>query len=175
MPAVWGTPKRIWGIGVMVDAAAACDCRRMVDRLRAAATIVAVPALAVATAWCIGDLSETFVDPDFFFRPVELSPGTSRAVGLVATALCASGLVSAVQLTRSGGTGRRLVAALVPLWALAAYVGLGYRITTAGVTGANIGGGLFLLSSFVVVPVAIGASVASWWVTRKREVDTRHS
>ncbi len=159
----------------MVDLAATCHCRRMVDQLRAAAVVVTVPALAIATAWWIGDLSETLAAPDFMVRPMELSAGTTRAVGLVATALCISGLASAVQLTRSGGRGRRLVAVLLPLFALAAYLGLGYRITTAGVTGANIGGGLFVFSSFVVVPIAIGASVAIWWVTRQREVDPRHS
>jgi hypothetical protein len=50
------------------------------------------------------------------------------------------------------------------------YLGLGYRIVTAGVIGANIGGGLFVLTSFVVVPVAIGSSVAVWWGTRRRVV-----
>ena len=168
-------PKWIWGISVMVDSAATCDCARMVDQLRATALFVSVPALAIATAWWIGDLSETLVDPDFMFRPMDLSPGTSRAVGLVATAICIAGLVAAVQLTRSDGGGRRLVAVLLPLLALAAYLGLGYRITTAGVTGANIGGGLFMLTSFVVLPLAIGASVAIWWVTRQREVDPGRS
>jgi hypothetical protein len=159
----------------MVDAAAICDCARMVDQLRVAAVCVSVPALAMATAWWIGDLSESLVDPDFMFRPVDLSPGASRALGLTATAICIAGLVSGVQLARSGGRGRRLVAVLVPLWALAAYLGFGYRITTAGVTGANIGGGLFMLTSFVVLPLAAGATVAIWWVTRPREVDSRRS
>jgi hypothetical protein len=59
---------------------------------------------------------------------------------------------------------------LVPWWVLAVYLGLGYRIVTAGVIGANIGGGLFVLTSFVVVPVAIGSSVAVWWGTRRRVV-----
>ncbi len=81
------------------------------------------------------------------------------------------GLAAAVQLTRSGGCGRRVVAVLVPWWVLAVYLGLGYRILTAGVIGANIGGGLFVLTSFVVVPVAVVSSVAVWWVTRNRVVD----
>jgi hypothetical protein len=59
---------------------------------------------------------------------------------------------------------------LVPWWVLAVYLGLGYRIVTAGVIGANIGGGLFVLTSFVVVPFAIGSSVAVWWATRRRVV-----
>jgi hypothetical protein len=152
----------------MVNAAAISDRARMVDQLRAVAVFASVPSLAIATAWWLGDLSETIDDPDYLVRPIGLSPEASLAVGFVATAACIAGLAAAVQLTRSGGCGRRAVVVLVPWWVLAVYLGLGYRIMTAGVIGANIGGGLFVLTSFVVVPVAIGSSVAVWWATRRR-------
>lgn len=154
----------------MVIATAIGDGAWMVDRLRAAAVFVSVPALAIATAWWIGDLSSTLDDPDYMLRPIDLSSETSWAVGFVATAACLVGAAAAVLLTRSGCCGRRLVAVLVPWWVLAVYLGLGYRIVTAGVIGANIGGGLFVLTSFVVVPFAIGSSVAVWWATRRRVV-----
>ena len=168
-----GFPRLIWGIDVMVGRAVIGDGECMTDRLRPAAVFASVPALVVAAAWWIGDLSEDVPDPDFMFRPIELPSKVSLAVGLIATAVCVVGVVAGVLLTRSGGPGRRTVVVLVPWLVLAMYLGYGYRVTTAGVSGANIGGGLFVMATFIAVPVAVGASVAVWRTTRQRTVDHR--
>jgi uncharacterized membrane protein len=61
---------------------------------------------------------------------------------------------------RSGSVRPPFLTQVVILVLFAAWLGAGYRVATAGVIGANIGGGLFLLVTPVVAVVAF-VSVAA--------------
>jgi hypothetical protein len=56
---------------------------------------------------------------------------------------------------------RRWLWVLVPLACSASYAGYTYNVTTAPVSGANIGGGLLMLFSFVFIPAMLGISIFS--------------
>ncbi|MCU1358426.1 MAG: hypothetical protein JWM89_3844 [Acidimicrobiales bacterium] len=121
-----------------------------------------------ATFFWVGDLSEA-VEPryaDYLWRPWPFLDGHQTLIGVVSVV----GLVvagSALGAARRAGRMRApLLAQVVVLALFAAWLGLGYRVMTAGVIGANIGGGgvwlltpVFALATFgVVVTLAIRAS-----------------
>lgn len=130
------------------------------------AAMVLVAATPIATWWVVGDLSGTAIDdPDFLYRPLDLAPATEDLVGAGATLLVlATATALAVGVARHEVDLRRWWSVLVPLLAAGALAGTGWRVVTAGVIGANIGGGLVLL---FVAPIVLGLVVwaagrASW-------------
>ncbi len=134
-------------------------------RLAALVLVVSVPGVA---HWLIGDLSEGS-DPlrlDYFVRPT-LSASASRVLGSVSLgAFC----LAALFLWRSARA-RPLTGAWKWVVALLMLVGLvvsaGYRVMTAGVGGANIGAGLFLMFG-VPACAALLVSAASIAVRARR-------
>ena len=105
------------------------------------ATLLAAP---VAAWWVIGDLSEEH-GTDYLYRAPHVDSGAVRIAGAVAVLIVAVSVWSFVIWTR-----RRLVPRSwwsVEGTALFAGFATGYglRIVTAGVSGANIGGGMVIL------------------------------
>ena len=107
---------------------------------RRVGSVLLVRSVPVAVWWLIGDLSESPGD-NFVLRPLKLEAGSERLFGLLAS-------VAAVVGTALVLRGRPLRSAPT-LWertlllTVGAEVGIAfiYRTFTAGVVGANIGGG----------------------------------
>ena len=123
------------------------------------ATIVV--ATLVALSGLLPDMSEEG-GTDFLMEPVV--SGTSRLV-LGAAALVVLGSAMLVALSPAG---RRLrcphdMKVLVPLLVAAAYIALTYRVASAAVGGANIGGGLLLLIGIPLVPGLLIIAAAYGW------------
>jgi hypothetical protein len=133
---------------------------RRVHVLWALALVMVTP---VVSGWGVGDLSEE-VDPryaDYAIRPLGLSPGVERGLGMAAAGVAVVAGGALVLATRRRQIDRRWWAAIVPLLLIGVYCGVSYRVVTAAVIGANIGAGMmFLLAPFVLIPLA-GWSVAA--------------
>jgi hypothetical protein len=132
-------------------------------RVRAACWVVLVVATAVVTWWLVGDVSETVPgdDADYLLRPLSLSAAQETAIGVSAlvAGLAALGALVAMARSRPGSVTAGNVVTVVPLLLAAAYVGLSYRVVTAAVVGANIGGAALVLLGCVVLPVLVLTSV----------------
>jgi hypothetical protein len=116
----------------------------------AGAVVVAAP--FAVWSW-VGDQSSAGTDLDYMMRPPMLS-STQESIVLVASTLAlVTGVVVLVAVQASGTARPPLLALTAIAAAYTGAVGLGYRIMTAGVIGANIGGGLVLLAS---VPATAG-------------------
>ncbi len=125
-----------------------------VVRVAGPALVAAVP---VVTWWLVGDLSTVSLadDPDYAFRPMTLSPMTERAVGIASLALAVGAVAVLAWATRRRALDRRWWTVLGLLAAAGCIVGLGWRVLTAGVIGANIGAGLFILVGGPVVAALV--------------------
>jgi hypothetical protein len=120
--------------------------------LGAAGTVVVAAPFAV-WSW-VGDQSSAGTDLDYMMRPPMLS-STQESIVLVASTLAlVTGVVVLVAVQASGTARPPLLALTAIAAAYTGAVGLGYRIMTAGVIGANIGGGLVLLASVPATAVA---------------------
>ncbi len=119
--------------------------------------VVCVP---FTTWWAVGDLSTTTDHPDHLLRPIPLTSAQESSIGWSATVLLGLSILVLVGLHRSGRrVDRTQLLVVAPLLALGLFLGVGYRIMTAGVVGANIGGGGVILTGFVCVPAMIVLSV----------------
>ena len=127
--------------------------------------LLPIAGVALATpflAWfAIGDLSFGGpVDPREF-GPYHVGPESGYVLGGVAALLTAAGIGVLVIRTRQGVADWRswaVVAALVGAGALGAY---GWRVLTAGYTGAPLGAGLVLLFD---PPLIAGLLVVAVWL-----------
>lgn len=156
--------------------------RRRPSARHLALLAVLVLSVAAATAWLVGDQSETdFRTPegpvyscealerrggngcDFLVHPPGLTDGVERAIGVAAVVVAAASLATLV-VRRWKDTG--LPGAQVPrtvmvkLLVAAVLAGWGYRILTLGASGANIGAGLFLMSG---APASVFLVAGSCW------------
>jgi hypothetical protein len=104
----------------------------------------------VVTAALVGQMSEGPGD-DYWVRPIVLS----RAASVLAVWIAAVGLGSAVLLIRKS-VSLLPRAGLGGLACTAMLRGFGYRIVTAAVGGANIGGALFVMF--------VGPAMLVWFV-----------
>lgn len=98
---------------------------------------------------------------DYMVEPPSLTHTQESAIGALSVVLAlASALVAAIAVRRGL---LRLVETrfAVPLVLVGMYVGLCWRVMTAGVVGANIGGGLAMLSLPMVF--VVGAIWAVLW------------
>ena len=132
-------------------------------QLAVAAAVVLVLAATVVSWWLIGDQSTTGPDnADYVIRPLfRLRPGAERAVG---SGSCALAVASALWLGwASAGHGFDLAwwSVVGPVLLIGILLGLGWRVFTAGVIGANIGAGLY---TFFVGPVIL--AVLGWVIFR---------
>ena len=129
------------------------------DRRALLAATALVVALPPALYWVVGDQAESGItDPDYLWEPPAWPEGTVRAVGALAVSVAVAGALGLAHLRRRSA----LPPAVLPVTALlgvaGATVALGYRVVTAGVGGANIGGGLVLLFG---PPFVLGLVVAA--------------
>jgi hypothetical protein len=112
-------------------------------------------ATAGVTFFLIGRLTrpEPF-DPDYLWRPWPLLNDNEALIGVVSTIVFVVTGAALVASRRNGRVPLFLLAQVVVLSAFAAWLGLAYRAATAGVTGANIGGGMALLLTPVLALVS---------------------
>ncbi|MFD0315622.1 hypothetical protein [Streptomyces flavalbus] len=98
---------------------------------------------------------------DYAYRPLDIADGPAALLG--AAALLVGGLAAAllVRASRAGRLDVRWWQVLGPLMVTGVVVGVGYRVLTAGVIGANIGAGLTMLFGVPVV-----ASLVAWSLVR---------
>ena len=110
-----------------------------------------IASAAGATFFWVGDLSEP-IEPkyaDYLWRPWPFLTEHETAVGVVSVIVFLVAGAALVAARRAGRMPAPLLAQVVVLTLFAAWLGLGYRTITAGVIGANIGGG----GVFLVTPV----------------------
>ena len=150
---------------------------------RAGPTGWAVAALAVAVPvaiwWMIGDLSFRPNDPDsldYMWRQPTIDPAFANAAGWLAVLVVVASLFTLVWAARGRVLDSRwwLVVVLVTM----AGIGLAVieRMVTAGVVGANIGGGLALFVGVPMVALALIAAltVSIWmWTSPRTELPPR--
>lgn len=116
--------------------------------------IVVMASTSVVAWWLIGDLSaEGFArdELDYAFEPPPWSSGSVRVAGMVALIVGAAVLVWALRAMSDGSIDRRwrrVVIVHVVDGVYLAYLG---RVATAGVIGANIGLGAWLMFGLTVV------------------------
>jgi hypothetical protein len=113
--------------------------------LTVAAAMVLGAAVPVVTWWLIGDLSTTRPDnADYVIRPlVRVSPGAARVLGIVSLVLAIAAAAWLSWASLHSGVDLRWWSVAGPLLALGMLLGLGWRVFTSGVIGANIGAGLY--------------------------------
>ena len=110
--------------------------------------LLPVIAGAVATApsawWAVGVFtpSTDIADPDYLIEPLDLSSSTSLLIGGAGTAVAIAGALVVTWSIRSGRRPMRWLGIVGPLFVAFGYAGVTYRVATAPVIGANIGGGL---------------------------------
>jgi hypothetical protein len=133
-----------------------------VDRLRtgrsrggAWAAIAGVAAAAPVLAWwTVGDLSE--VPREYAmssgFGPYELGAAPGRVALAVAVPVLAAALADLVRRKFRGEFGWQAWIFVALVATAAAAGGAAWRVVTAGVEGANIGGGFVLLAAPGVIP-----------------------
>jgi len=135
----------------------------MTRRTVVAAVLVMALATPVVTAWLVGDQScecpDTKPPLDTMFDAPHVSHTTAAGVVVASVAaLAVALLVVGVGLLRSIVTFNDVRFAL-PLVIAGVYVGFAFRVVTAGVVGANIGGGMVLLATpFILLGLAVWAA-----------------
>ncbi|WP_369194538.1 hypothetical protein [Streptomyces djakartensis] len=98
---------------------------------------------------------------DYAFQPWGVGDGVAAVVGGIALVGVAVGAVVLVRGVRRGVLDPRWWSVVGPLVVVGLMAGVGWRILTAGVVGANIGAGLLVVFG---TPVAVGLVV--WAVAR---------
>lgn len=132
------------------------------------ATAVAVATSPIVTWWLLGDLSESATAEDYIYRAPELTRGQQLAIGLGATTLFAVSLCVIAIAVRHRHVRWVEVRPAVPLLVAGAFCGFAWRVVTARVGGANIGGGLILMFGpyFLIAMIACACALA--WAARTR-------
>lgn len=136
--------------------------------------VVFLVAVSGTAYWMVGLLrwGDSY-GADYLWRGWVLLDEHAQSIGvasMVVFVVAGSALLVAV---RAGRLRAPLPAQSIVLTLLAAWLGFGYRVVTAPVTGANIGGGMVLLATPVFVLVA-AALVIGMRVGASRRHD-RHS
>jgi hypothetical protein len=145
--------------------------------LAAVALVVAMP---VATWWLVGDQTEPSMkrqlhataknpaiqaglDPDYLVRPFDIAPATERAAGVVAVVLVEAAVVVLLLASLTGRLRGGWWAVFGVLSLVGAGCGWGWRIMTAGVGGANIGGAILLYLGGPIGLVLVGVALWAAW------------
>ncbi|MGD9792393.1 MAG: hypothetical protein AB7V43_02830 [Acidimicrobiia bacterium] len=138
-----------------------------------AAALMVVLSSPGATYWMVGDQSsrvEPGVQLDYSMRPPDWSPSAIAATGIVSLIAFVIGAIHlAFEVRRHRLDGRWLLVNMI--LASIGFVWAGaYRVMTAGVIGANIGGGLAILFG---PPVTVFLLAAAGVLTVKTIRDNR--
>lgn len=133
------------------------------------AAIVLIATAPVVTWWVVGPQDEHVPgrnpdDYDRLFEPVRLGAQAELTVGLIATALAVAALARLVTASMHGRFDPRWWFTIIGFAAIGAGIGFGYRIVTAGVIGANIGGGIMILFGTPMILATFTASTT--WAIR---------
>ncbi|GGO48576.1 hypothetical protein GCM10012287_23870 [Streptomyces daqingensis] len=138
-------------------------------QLAAGVLTIAAP---VATWGLVGRQDEPGVPPrqlDRAVQPPDVPAGVETALGLGALLLAALSAALLVRASRSGSFDRRWWQVLAPLVAAGVLAGAGWQVVTAGVIGANIGAGMFLvLGTPVIAGLVLWAVGRGIWLARPR-------
>jgi hypothetical protein len=139
------------------------------------ATIVLFVAAAGAAWWLVGDLSTTsHPDPSRLFDPPKIDSATETIVGLLLTIAVVSYWTIFTVVTRRAGTFETWLPVPACLTAAGCFVGFSCRVLTAGVDGANIGGGfLVLIGPFVLLALLVFPVVYALNIAPKRSGSSR--
>lgn len=135
---------------------------RRTDSVAGTALVLATP---VATWWVVGDLTESGVDPrdaDHWISPPSLTEATERVLGLGAAIVLLIATAVLVVSTFRGRVLPRWWGFALPLVGIGVFAGWSFRVVTAGVYGANIGGGFVVLVSPIVVAAGLAVSARNW-------------
>ena len=124
-------------------------------------SVLLILSVPVAAWWLIGDLSESAGDY-FMLRPLTIEVGSEPMFGVLAGI---AAIVGAALVLR----GRSLLRLAPTLWEQALLLTVGaevgiafvYRVFTAGVVGANIGGGMMLLMGVPLVAFMLALAIKS--------------
>ena len=82
---------------------------------------------------------------DYAFKPLAVADGLDTVLGVIALLLAGIGGALLVRASWRGGLDVRWWGVLAPLVMAGLLVGVGWRVITAGVIGANIGAGFVIL------------------------------
>ena len=115
---------------------------------KASMGVVGLAALFIASAagvtfFWVGDLSES-VEPkyaDYLWRPWPFLTEHETAIGVVSVIVFVVAGATLALAHRARRMAAPLLAQIGALTLFSAWLGVGYRVLTAGVVGANIGGG----------------------------------
>ncbi len=132
-----------------------------------------VTATAGVTFFLVGDLTET--EPryaNYVWRPWPFLTEHEAVIGVVSMIVFVVAGAALVAKVWNGQVPGFLVAQVGVLAAFAAWLGFGYRVMTAGVSGAQLGAGLVTLATpvFALVTVALVVGLA---MTGRRRRDRR--
>jgi hypothetical protein len=132
-------------------------------QLATAAAVLAVLAVPAVTWWLAGDQSTASPDnADYVLRPqFRLGARATRALGTGALVVSVVAVAFLIAASASHSFDLSWWSVVGPLLLLGILLGLGSRILTAGVIGANIGAGLFV---FFIGPVML--ALAAWVIFR---------
>lgn len=125
------------------------------------AAFLFIAATAGVTFFVVGDISEP-IEPryaDYLWRPWSLLEEHETVVGAVSLIVFVITGAALAAARRAGRMPAPRLAQVTVLALFAAWVGLGYRVTTAAVGGANIGGGGVILLTPVLALVSVALVV----------------
>lgn len=130
--------------------------------MAASALLLATP---VTTWWMVGDMTASGVDPsdaDYWVSPPSLTGSTELGLGSGAAIVLLSAMAVLVVSTLRGRLSPRWWGFALPLVGLGLFIGWSFRVVTAGVYGANLGGGFVVLVSPIVTSAALVVSARNW-------------
>jgi len=100
----------------------------------------------IATWSIVGDMSyKGDPNPDYMFRPIPLTGGQELAIAAAALTVSAAAVGCAILAYRRRLVGRADLGVALPLVLAGAYCGIAWRMMTAAVIGANIGGAMAVM------------------------------
>lgn len=124
------------------------------------ARVVLLSASPVVAWWLVGDLSEGADAEDYLFKGPELSKTQQLRLGLLAAVLFVAAAAVLGALLRQRRVSWVELRSALPLLLAAFFCGFAWRVVTARVGGANIGGGILLM----VAPIFLIGMIAWSWI-----------
>lgn len=122
--------------------------------------------MPIAVARVVGETTITDVDPrfvEYVVRPPDIPVGVELALGSLSAVLVGAATAALAWSWSREPPEPGFLSVLLPLVALGAILGFGWRVMTAAVIGANIGAVLLVVfGSPVVLGLVIWAGVAAW-------------